>query len=275
MIEELYSIERQAMGNSYIHNMDARIKIIIVFSVIIAMVAYPYSKDIIIPGIFFYFFFLTLWILSKLSFFSYLKRILMILPFGIFIIIFQIFFKNRYYDIFTPIIDLPLDIHIYLESVEFALILLVKFIVCISFIVLLSSTTTMQDMLTGARRLGLPSEFALITGLMIRYLFVFADIFEKVKNSFDTRCFNSFNRSLPYSYRLRTLAYTVGTIFIRSYEQGERTYTSMLCRGYSKDSFLHVGKKKLKPGEIKFLSFSLMLVIVIPIVSYLFSGSVI
>ena len=110
---------------------------------------------------------------------------------------------------------------------------------------------------------------------MIRYLFVFADIFEKVKNSFDTRCFNSFDRSLPYSYRLRTLAYTVGTIFIRSYEQGERTYTSMLCRGYSKDSFLHVGKKKLKPGEIKFLSFSLMLVIVIPIVSYLFSGSVI
>ena len=269
MIEELYSIERQAMGNSPVHKTDARIKIIIAFAVIIAMVAYPYKPDVIIPGALFFIFFASLWLISKLSITAYLKRVLLILPFGFFIIFFQIFFENRHYDTFTSVLDLPLNIHIYAESIEFASILFIKFMICISFIILLSSTTTMQDMLTGARRLGLPSEFALIIGLMIRYLFVFADIFGKVKNVFETRCFNSFDRSLPYKYRLRTLAYAVGTLFLRSYEQGERTYTSMLCRGYSKDSFVQVGKKKLKNSELCFLIFSLGIIILIPVLSYI------
>ncbi|MBN2734188.1 MAG: cobalt ECF transporter T component CbiQ [Methanomicrobiaceae archaeon] len=270
MIEEIYTIERQAMGNSPVHKIDARVKIIIAFSVIIAMVAYPYSVDVIIPGAIFFGFFAVLWSISKISFIGYLKRVFLILPFGIFIILFQIFFENRHYDTFTPIVDLPLNIHIYAESVEFASILLVKFIICISFIILLSSTTTMQDMLTGARRLGLPSEFALIIGLMIRYLFVFAEIFEKVINVFETRCFNAFDRRLPYNYRLKTLGYAIGTLFLRSYEQGERTYTSMLCRGYSKDSFLHVSRQRLKRGEFSFLAISLVFIILIPVISYFY-----
>ena len=66
------------------------------------------------------------------------------------------------------------------ESVEFAAILLVKFIVSVSSIILLSSTTKLQDMLEGAGRMGLPAEFALTLGMMIRYLFVFGYIYRKV-----------------------------------------------------------------------------------------------
>ncbi|MBP2132887.1 cobalt/nickel transport system permease protein [Methanomicrobium sp. W14] len=273
MIEEIYSIERQAMGKSPVHSLDARIKIILAFSAIIAMVAYPYTTDVIIPGVLFLIFFTVLWLFSGISISSYLKRVVLILPFGFFIIFFQIFFENSHYTTFTPLVTLPLNIHIYAESVEFAYILFIKFIVCISFIILLSSTTTMQDLLTGARRLGLPSEFALVIGLMIRYLFVFADILGKMKNVFDTRFFNAFDRNLPYKYRLKTIAYAVGTMFIRSYEQGERTYLSMLCRGYSKDSYLHVGTKKLTNKEIFFLSFSLAFIVAVPVLSYIYSNA--
>lgn len=232
------------------------------------MVAYPYTWDVWIPGGLFFAFFIIAWILSGLSFMTYLKRVFLILPFGIFIILFQIFFENRHYDVFTPVVDLPLGIHIYAESMEFAAILLVKFIVCISFIILLSSTTTMQDMLKGSRRLGLPSEFALIIGLMIRYLFVFAEIFGKVNNVFETRCFNAFDRRLPHKYRLRILSFAIGTLFIRSYEQGERTYISMLCRGYSKDSFLNVSKKSLKRNDLLFLATAMVYIIAIPVYAY-------
>jgi cobalt/nickel transport system permease protein len=45
------------------------------------------------------------------------------------------------------------------------------------------------------------------------------------------------------------LAYAIGTLFIRSYEQGEKVYMSMLCRGYGKDSFLHVSNKPLTKSE--------------------------
>ncbi len=131
-----------------------------------------------------------LWALSGLPWLVYAKRLVMVLPFGLFIIIFQIFFTNRYYSVFHVIADLPLGIHIYAESVEFALILLVKFIVCVSAIILLSSTTKLHDMLEGAGRMGLPPEFALTFGMMIRYLFVFGYIYRKINESLITRCFD-------------------------------------------------------------------------------------
>ena len=38
-------------------------------------------------------------------------------------------------------------------------------------------------------------------------------------------------------------------MFLRSYEQGERTYIAMLCRGYGKDAYEHLGKKGLTSRE--------------------------
>lgn len=232
MIEDLFFIERQAYGKTFIHTMDARVKIIVSFAVIIAMVAMPYSPGVYLLGFVFFIFFFALWCASRLPFSDYLRRLLVTLPFGMFVIVFQIFFENSHYAVFHSIIDLPFGIHIYAESVEFASLLLVKFIVPVSFIILLSSTTRMQDLLAGARKLGMPGEFTLCIGMMVRYLFLFARTSEKIKNALETRCFDPFDRALPYRYRLRQMGYTIGTMFLRSYEQGERTYTCMLCRGY-------------------------------------------
>jgi len=118
------------------------------------------------------------------------------------------------------VVSLPWGINIYAESIEFAFILLVKFIVTISFILLLSSTTKMPDLLEGASRMGLPAEFALALGMMIRYLFVFGYMYRKINETLKTKCFDAFDRHLSYQYRLRQLGYTIGTMFIRSYEQG-------------------------------------------------------
>ena len=265
MIEEIFYIEKSAYRDSFIHRLDARVKIISAFALIIAMVAVPYSSVVFVVGGCFFLFFAFLWALSRLPVLVYLKRLLLILPFGICIIIFQIFFTNRYYTTFHVIIDLPFGIHVYAESVEFAAILLVKFIVCISAIILLSSTTKLQDMLEGAGRMGLPAEFALTLGMMIRYLFVFGYIYRKVNESLATRCFDPFNPALSYRYRIKQVGYTIGTIFIRSYEQGERVYTSMLCRGYGRASHIFLTKKPLRTSEWAFLCTSLAFVIAVPV----------
>jgi cobalt/nickel transport system permease protein len=269
MIEELFYIEKSAYRESFIHNLDARVKILGMFAIIIAMVAVPYSPLVFTVGILFFVFLLALWTLSGLPWIFYAKRLCMVLPFGLFIIIFQIFFTNRYYSLFHVIADLPLGIHIYAESVEFAFILLTKFIVCVSAIILLSSTTKLHDLLEGAGRMGLPAEFALIFGMMIRYLFVFGYFFRKINESLITRCFDPFDPSLSYRYRIKQIGYTVGTIFVRSYEQGERVYTSMLCRGYGKDSHIFMVKKPLRAAEWSFLVFSLIVVIAVPTVVWL------
>ena len=127
----------------------------------------------------------------------------------------------------------------------------------------------MQDLLQGASRLGLPAEIALALGMMIRYLFVFGYIFRKVNETLKTKCFDAFDRHLPYRYRLRQLGYTIGTMFIRSYEQGERVYTSMLCRGYGRESHLFITKKPLRVSEWAFLTLSLLFIIAVPLTIWL------
>jgi cobalt/nickel transport system permease protein len=252
MIEEIYAIEALAMGKTWVHQLDARLKIILAFSMMIAMVSYPIRPDVWILGLIIMIPCAVLWLSARFPLGTYIKRLLLILPFGIFIILFQIFFPNQIFETTTVLYSLPLgifSISIYEESVLFAKILLVKFLVCISYIILLSSTTTMQDLLIGGRRLGLPAEMTLVIGLMIRYLFVAAGMFQRIQNMFAIRCFSPLSRRLPYRYRLSVLAYAIGTLFIRSYEQGEKVYMSMLCRGYGKDSFLHIPHKPLRKGE--------------------------
>ncbi len=266
MMEELFYIEKSSYRDSIVHQLDARVKIIGLFAIIIAMVAIPYSRTVLTTGILFFAFLAALWALAGLPWLVYAKRLIMVLPFGIFLIFFQIFFTNRYYAVFHEIATLPFGIHIYAESVEFAFILLVKFIVCVSAIILLSSTTKLHDMLEGAGRMGLPPEFALTFGMMIRYLFVFGYIYRKINESLATRCFDPFDPALPYRYRMKQIGYTVGTIFIRSYEQGERVYTSMLCRGYGRQSFLYIKKKPLSRGDVAFLSVSIIFVIAVPVI---------
>jgi len=64
---------------------------------------------------------------------------------------------------------------------------------------------------------------------------------------------------------MKHIGYTVGTIFIRSYEQGERVYTSMLCRGYGKDSHIFIAKKPLRSEDWLFLGFCLLFAITVPL----------
>jgi cobalt/nickel transport system permease protein len=265
MIEELFDIERFANGDSFIHRLDARVKIIVIFAAVIAMVAVPYSMMVFTVGAIFFFFFIVLWALSRLSPWIYLKRILVIISLWGIVILFQIFLKNPYYSEYHTIVSLPFGISIYAESVQFAFILFTKFMITVSFVILLSSTTRVQDLLNGGQRLGLPADFALALGMMIRYMFVFGYMYRKIAQTLESKAFDAFDRNLPYRYRMRQIGYTVGTMFIRSYEQGERVYISMLCRGYGKQSHLFIKKKSLNTAEWTFLTACIGFIVIMPV----------
>ena len=91
MIEELFQIEKHAYKDSYIHRLDARVKIILAFAVIIAIVSVPYSIMVYTVGAIFFGFFLVLWILTRLSPRVYLQRLIAIVPLWGIVIFFQIF----------------------------------------------------------------------------------------------------------------------------------------------------------------------------------------
>jgi len=272
MIEELTDIDWDASRRSIIHDLDARVKIILVFLMIILTVGYPLTVGVVYCIVPFAALIAAGWILSGLSAKTFISRFLVTLPFGFFIIFFQIFFKNPR-SLTATQIHLPFPFFpIYAESVESASILLIKFLICISAIILLSSTTPAQKMLEGGRRLGLPSVMALSLGMMIRYLFLFARMFSHIQYALKGRNFDPFDRNLPHMYRLQTLGYAMGSLFLRAYEQGERTYSAMLCRGYGCHVLDHLPKKALTTMEKGLLGVGIIVLPLMTLIIFIVSG---
>ncbi len=108
----------------------------------------------------------------------------------------------------------------------------------------------------------------LALGMMIRYLFVFGIIYRRVTDALKTRLFDPFDHRLPYRYRIVNMGYMMGSMFIRSLEQGERTYASMLCRGYGRDSFIFIRDKPLLWSDMMFLCLSLCVIILVPLLCW-------
>lgn len=91
----------------------------------------------------------------------------------------------------------------------------------------LAATTEPHDLLVGLERLRMPSLLVQIMGFMVRYLEVVTDELHRMKVARDSRGFSARDpRHWP------VLARSVGALFIRSFERGERVHLAMLSRGY-------------------------------------------
>jgi len=269
VIEALESIEWDASRRSIIHDLDGRVKIILSFLMIILVVGYPASAGIFILAIIYAAVIALCWLLSRLPVLTYLKRLAMTLPFGFSIIFFQIFFKNPRADTIT-LVSLPFPFFpVYAESVWLSSILLVKFLLCISVIIVLSSTTPVNELLTSGKRLGLPPVMGLALGMMIRYLFLFGRNYTQIQHALCGKNFDPFDRRLPHMYRLKTLGFAMGSLFLRAYEQGERTFSAMQARGYGTHMLMHLQKKPLTPIELCILIISVPLLVLLEVMVFL------
>lgn len=268
LIDELFDIEREAYRTSPMHSLDSRVKLILCLLGLLVTVLLPYGKAELFAFVVIYMLFWGLYLLSGSSLRYYLVRLLLIMPFGLFFIILQPFFPNPYYEVYHVAATLPFGIQMYWESIVFGLSLFAKFVISLSFIILLSATTTMQSMLESAARLRVPRLFLVVMGLTIRYLYVFALVYQKIQNAFAARCFNGFDRRLPLRYRLMVIGNAAGSLFLRAPDQGERTYAAMCCRGYSSSSSVFYSAKPLHAVEWVFFVFGAGYLIVFPVLVY-------
>ena len=91
----------------------------------------------------------------------------------------------------------------------------------------LAATTEPQDLLRGLQRLRTPDLVVQIMGFMIRYLDVVTAELGRMMTALRSRgCDPRSPRHWP------VLARSLGALFIRSYERGERVHLAMLSRGY-------------------------------------------
>jgi cobalt/nickel transport system permease protein len=94
-------------------------------------------------------------------------------------------------------------------------------------LILLTSTTKMTGLLKALEQMRMPRVIAMILSFMYRYIFVLVDEVMRMKQARDSRNFGG-----KRLWQIRIIGNMIGTLFIRSYERGERVYVSMLARGY-------------------------------------------
>lgn len=94
--------------------------------------------------------------------------------------------------------------------------------------IVLAGTTEIPTMLKGLDALRVPRVITAIMGFMIRYLDVVLGEFRRMRVAMQSRGYNPtwIGQAKPY-------AVSAGTIFVRSYERGERVYLAMASRGYA------------------------------------------
>jgi cobalt/nickel transport system permease protein len=251
------TIEQESWKNSVIHNLDGRIKLILTFILIVYSV---YTTDILVLFLI-ELYIIILVLISKISIIYYIKRILMILPFGGFIAIFQPFIKTG-----VILYTLPFGLTISYEGIIFGALLFSRLIICLSTIVLLSSVTPLESIVNSMRRLGFPKEMSMIMSMTIRYLFVFFEELENIRNAQKSRCFNIWNKKTKYLWRLKQIGYTIMMLFLKSFEKGESVYFSMLSRGYTGKTIEYNKESKVLIFDYLIISITISIIVAIEII---------
>lgn len=263
-IKQALKLDALASGDSVIHRLDGRIKLISLLAIIVYCV---FSSELIIP-IILEVYLLIVMRLSKLSYVDSFKRVLVLLPFGGMIIIFQPFIHPG--NVLWSYSWLTVSD----AGVNFAIILLARLIVSLTAIVILSSTSPMQQIIASLRKLRMPKDLAMILSIMVRFLFMFIEELESIRKAQSSRNFHIHNKKTSYVWRLKQVGFTVAMMFLKSYEQGENVYRSMVSRGFSENSEFYSEKEKLDKNDYYFI-FSLIIVLsVLTIVIFSYSGAI-
>lgn len=261
-ITQIIRFDDLASQDSPIHNLEGRIKLISTIFIIVVCVV---SNEIFIPIILEVFLLIILKI-AKLSYKDSFKRLLMLLPFGGAVIIFQPFIQPG------NVIWSYSWLNITDVGLNWGILLLVRLIVTLTAVIIYSSTTPLQEMASSFRKLKMPRDLAMILSIMVRFLFLFVDELAAIRKSQKSRNFNIHSKNVPYKWRVKQVGYTVGMMFLKAYEQGERVHKSMISRGFSDTSEMFNEKKSPEKRDYMFLISIIILVIILEIILFKFGG---
>lgn len=93
---------------------------------------------------------------------------------------------------------------------------------------LLAATTPMRDLITGLDRLRCPQIIVQIATFMLRYLDVIGDEARRMRVARLSRGYNP-----RFLWQFKAFAASIGMLFLRAFERGERVYLAMVSRGYT------------------------------------------
>jgi cobalt/nickel transport system permease protein len=207
-------------GSGILRRLDARAKLLSFIGLAVIVVTTP-AREVWAFGA--YAIVLALLVgLSRLSPGYFFKRLLVVIPFVVVVAVFVPFFGRAGsggYSVGT--------LHLSTDGLAVLWNVVAKATLSVSSMIILAGTTSFPEMLEGLQRLRVPRVFVLIVSFMYRYSFVFADELERMQKAMAAR-----NYRARWLWNVPTLGHVLASLFLRSFNRGERVYVAMLSRGY-------------------------------------------
>jgi len=196
--------DRYSRLDSPVHRSPAAIKAAFAFILILITVIPPHPPLFLFAGV--AMLLLTLIAASRIPVLFFLKRLLFFEPFILAVAALALF----------PPGGFP----------KFAM-LVAKSTLSLIAVILLSNTTSFQELLRVLRRVRAPSVFVTMMALMYRYIFVLIDETQRMRRARKSRTFGKKREGTWIS-----LSQVIGQSFLRSTERAERIYAAMCARGW-------------------------------------------
>lgn len=205
-----------ASGDSPLHRLDPRAKLITTLMFIVAVVSFDkYALSAITP---FFIYPIVLISLGGLPAGYLLKKVLVVSPFAILVAI------------FNPLMDR--EIIFYIGSIGISggwvsfLSIILRFVLTVTAALILISLTGFNTVSESLTKFGVPRPFVVQLLFFYRYIFVLTDEAERMVRARSLRAFNS------GAMGFKAFISLVGHLLLRTLDRAERIYRAMCCRGF-------------------------------------------
>ncbi|MBU1869806.1 MAG: cobalt ECF transporter T component CbiQ [Candidatus Omnitrophica bacterium] len=213
---DLGYMDTLASGDSFLHRLDPRAKLITTLIFIIAVISFDkYSISALIP---FFIYPIILVSLGGLPAGYLLKKVLIISPFAILV------------GMFNPIIDRRILMHIGSIGISGGwvsfLSIILRFLLTVTAALILISLTGFNAVCAALAKFRVPRPFITQLLFFYRYIFVLTDEAERMVRAASFRAFSS------RSVKFKVFISLIGNLLLRTLDRAERIYRSMCCRGF-------------------------------------------
>ncbi len=241
-------LDKYSNLDSPIHQLDARVKIVAFIGLIIFCVSSPPDAYLVFLG--YSLFLLLAGALSRVPPTHILKSSLVVIPFVILVAAFIPFLKPDQlgggYNLGIGKLTVSRSGLIVFENV------LVKSYLAVVSVIILSSTTPFPKLLRGFEQLKVPKLVIMLASFAYRYLFLLIEEFERMERARDARGYRG-----RWLWQAKVFGQMIGSLFLRSYERGERVYVAMASRGFTGE-IVGFGKTKFRTKDVLFLFCTLL-----------------
>lgn len=237
MLDPTY-IDSYSSINAPYQRLDARVKIIVTLAFVIIMAISVDDRPLrVIP---FSLFIVFIAAISRLSPIVLLRRTLPALPFFLFASLVLGFSKGS----------------------EAAIAAFLKAFLSVLSVIILVSTTRFSNLLKGLEGLKVPQLLVSLISFVYRYLFIIADEYGHIKIARESRNFGGSKRR-----QWKAIGHSVGTLFLHSYERGDRVYSAMIARGYE-GNIRTLGTQRIVRADIIFVAISIIYLLSAGLISW-------